>query len=123
MLRNSKSSRAGQKYGTRDGGSRTRAAMFPESRPAQVRIMDADAFSMLTGGGVKFDRQRFAKDFTSLAQPKPRPVIESLAAGPGPSSAAAQTTGHRSTAKREPPAARLLFPLCALGPARRGLVS
>ena len=76
-----------------------------ESRPASVRIMDADAFSMLTGGGVKFDRQRFAKDFTSLAQPKPRPVVESLAAGPGPSSAAAQTTGHQSTAKREPPTA------------------
>ena len=32
--------------------------------------MDADAFSLLVGGGVRFDKKRFSKDIETLSKPR-----------------------------------------------------
>jgi len=35
--------------------------------------MEADAFSLLVGGSVRFDRKRFSKDIETLSKPKTEP--------------------------------------------------
>ena len=62
------------------------------------RTMDGDPFSLLIGGGVRFDKKRFGKDIETF---KPHAVpVSAPTAGPGPSSTELASR-ERSSSKRK----------------------